>query len=117
MLVDNWMIYILYLGSFSTRLITESDYEANTYDGQVALIPPKGVINFNYSWSFGVVTVREKEKFWKYIWDNSSLFDFNGADTACRAMGYTHVVRNSVMTAKQHTIAYGDNYTFDTSSL
>ena len=95
----------------------ESGYEANTYHGQVALIPPNGVVNFNYSQSFGVVTVREKEKFWKFIWNDSSLFSLNDANTVCRAMGYTHVVKNSVVTAKQHTTAYGANYSFDINSL
>ena len=64
---------------------------------------------------FGILTVREKEKFWKFIWDDSSLFDFNGAGTACRAMGYTHVV--NIMTAEQHISAYGENYSFDTKDL
>ena len=37
------------------------------------------------------------------------------ADTACRAMGFTHVVRNSVTTVKQYTETYGSNDSFLTS--
>ena len=97
-------------------MIAKPDNEAKTYDGQVALIPPKIFTYFNYSWSFGIVTMRE-EKSWKFILNDSSSFSLNDTDTVCRAMGYTHVVKNSMMTAKQYTKVYGDNYTFDTSSL
>lgn len=51
-------------------------------------------------------------EYWKYIIYNSSLFDLNDGDTVCRAMGYTHVVKNSMMTAGEFTEAYKGTYSF-----
>lgn len=82
----------------------------NGYSGQVALVPPTGVSQYIYSKSFGVVVFLEdqEQRGWSYIVKDSSSFNYNVADTACRAMGFTHVVRNSVMTAEQ----YGEHYSF-----
>ena len=87
----------------------------NAYLGQAALIPPSSVSAFNYTKSFGVVALLEEPRQWRFIVNDSISFDFNIADTACRAMGFTHVVRNSVTTVKQYTTSYGGNYTFGTS--
>ena len=85
----------------------------NAYLGQVALISPVGISTFSYSKSVGVVVFLEELRQWRFIVKDSSSFDFNIADTACRAMGFTHVVRNSVTTVKQYISSYGGNYSFN----
>ena len=84
----------------------------HAYVGQAALIPPTSISTFNFSKSVGVVAYLEEPRQWRFIVNNS---DFNLADTACRGMGFTHVVRNSVTTVKQYLASYGDNYTFGAS--
>ena len=86
----------------------------NAYHRQVALIPPTDVNYKFYTKSFGVVVFLKRKNEWKYIVEDSS-FDFNIADTACRAMGFTHVVRNSVTTVQQYIEAYGRNDSFSAS--
>ena len=86
------------------------------YVGQVALIPPVGISTFSYSNSVGVVVYLKETREWKFIvMKDSSSFDINLADTACRAMGFTHAVWNSVTTVKQYTTSYGGNYSFGDS--
>ena len=86
---------------------------ACAYDGQVALIPPTYVNYKFYTKSFGVVAFQEESKQWRFIVKDDSSRDII-ADTACRAMGFTHVVRNSVMTVKQYIDAYKSNDSFGT---
>ena len=87
----------------------------NGYVKQVALIPPASVSTFGYSKSVGVVVYLQESQEWRFIVNDSSSFDFNIADTACRAMGFTHSVWNSVTTVKQYTTSYGGNYSFGDS--
>ena len=107
-----WNFDSLYIATFSTRDRPKGNQ--NTYVGQVALQPPDSLAlaKYNYSRSFGVVTVKvaESKNGWQYVWKNKSPFDYDDADTVCRAMGYTHAVKNSVMTATQYQLTL--NWTF-----
>lgn len=89
------------IASVSTR--NGPDRNHNTYVGQVALQPPDALADYNYSRSLGVVTVKVEalKNGWQYVWKNEAPFDYDDADTVCRAMGYTHAVKNSVMTVRQ----------------
>lgn len=51
---------------------------------------------------------------WQYVWKNKAPFDYDDADTVCRAMGYTHAVKNYVMTARQ---CRGLKWTFNLAGM
>ena len=78
------------------------------------MLPPISVNTLNISKSTGVLIVLNKEEEWSFVKTNS--LGTHIADTACRTMGYTHAMKNSVMTVGEYR-GYGGNYTFDLSTM
>ena len=91
------------------------------YQGQVLLFPPnpcKAAGTNRTSVSFGVVALKRLDE-WMYIKTDADQDIFkediklsrNEADTICRAVGYTHVDPNSLMSVRKAEETF--HYEFD----
>lgn len=86
------------------------DNEYQYYLGEVNFIPPLSTTSLKFSRSLGAVAISAVPNTlnfnFVYVKDIYN-FDINVGDTICRAMGFTHAVRNSVMT--QNNTEYSFN--------
>lgn len=92
---------------------TPSAWDAHTYRGQVTLVPPTSMTDYNVSRSYGAVIVRESDAYntWRYISVDLQVKQ-EAADTMCREMGFTHAVMNTVANLSTSEYIYGYQYHF-----
>jgi hypothetical protein len=84
-------------------------YNENTYIGQGTLMPPDSASECNRSRSYGIIIIRHFSYAWKYVKIDSTV-SHNDTDTICREMGYTHYVRNSLITLSTAKQIFGQTY-------
>ena len=80
-----------------------------TYVGQSTLLPPTNALGCNRSRSYGVILIKRYPYRWDYMTNDSTL-SRNDTDTICREMGYTHSVRNSLLTIAQSDLVFKDHF-------
>jgi hypothetical protein len=83
--------------------------EENTYIGQGTLMPPDSAFDCNRSRSYGVILIQHFIYDWNYV-KIDSTFNHNDTDTMCREMGYTHYVRNTLITLSTARQIFGQTY-------